>query len=371
MEIIGWDIGGAHLKFARTRDGRLLEARQLPCALWQGLERLTAALDEALADRPTPEMHAVTMTGELADLFADRASGVRAILAAMEARIARAATAVYANDGSFLSGAAAAAQPERVASANWHASALWAAARLREGLLVDIGSTTTDLTPFHGGAVRARGHDDARRLATDELVYRGVVRTPVMAVVQHVELEGERVGVMAEFFATMADVYRVTGELPDRADQHSTADGRGKSPAESRARLARMVGRDAASAPDGTWDALARTIAGCQLQQLREAAQRVTTAARMQANAPLVGAGVGSFVARSLALSLERPYCGFEELIDAPAGIAVRAADCAPAVAVALLCGEARSSAARTRAMPAGSSGPSLPPEARAERKPR
>ena len=29
--IVGLDIGGAHLKLARVRDGRVLQVRQLPC----------------------------------------------------------------------------------------------------------------------------------------------------------------------------------------------------------------------------------------------------------------------------------------------------------------------------------------------------
>ena len=45
MEIIGWDIGGAHLKLARVRGGTLLALRQVPCALWQGVDRLACGLD--------------------------------------------------------------------------------------------------------------------------------------------------------------------------------------------------------------------------------------------------------------------------------------------------------------------------------------
>lgn len=372
MEIVGWDIGGAHLKLARVRDGTVMALRQVPCALWQGVDRLAAAMAEGLAGWPAADRHAVTMTGELADIFPDRASGVRAILAAVAQRVDRAAIAVYAGDGAFISGEGAAESPERVASANWHASARFAAARIGDGLLVDIGSTTTDIVPLRGGAVAARGADDAARLACDELVYRGVVRTPVMAVVQHVDLEGLRSGVMAEHFATMADVYRLTGELPAHADQHATADGRGKSLPESAARLARMVGRDASAAPEETWRALARSIADRQLQQLQQAAERVLSGAALSGDAPLIGAGVGRFVAEKLARRLARPYRGFETIITAADDAAAAgAADAAPAAAVALLLSAERSSRVRNRATAAVSSGEFRPPVVRAERKPR
>jgi probable H4MPT-linked C1 transfer pathway protein len=339
MEIVGWDIGGAHLKLARVRDGTVMALRQLPCALWQGVDRLAAAMAEGLAGWPAPDRHALTMTGELADLFPDRASGVRAILATVAQRVERTAISVYTSDGAFISADSAAARPMRVASANWHATAQVIAAKIGTGLLVDVGSTTTDIVPCHGGAVVAQGGDDAARLASNELVYRGVVRTPVMAVVQQVEIGGVRSGVMAEHFATMADVYRLIDELPPHADQHATADGRGKSLPESAARLARMVGRDAASVPDETWRRLARDIAATQSRQLQEAAGRVLSDVGLPDEAPLVGAGVGRFVAEALARRLARRYRGFDSLITACDGETVaQAADAAPAVAVALLC---------------------------------
>jgi probable H4MPT-linked C1 transfer pathway protein len=337
-DIVGWDIGGAHLKLAHVSNDIVMDVRQMPCALWQGVDRLAAAIGEALHGLPRSARHALTMTGELADIFPDRASGVRAILAVVERRIGGAAASVYAVDGSWLSAAAAAAAPERVASANWHATARLAAAAVPNGLLIDVGSTTTDLVPLRAGAVVARGADDAERLALDELVYRGVVRTPVMAVAPYIELDGRRVGVAAELFAAMADVYRLTGELPAHADQQPSADGRGKSLVESRARLARMVGRDAAAAADATWDALARRLADCQLAMLRDAAARVLAAAALPAGAPVIGAGVGRFLAGALARRLGAPYRGFDELVAARSPeIAASAADCAPAAAVALL----------------------------------
>jgi (4-(4-[2-(gamma-L-glutamylamino)ethyl]phenoxymethyl)furan-2-yl)methanamine synthase len=337
-DVLGWDIGGAHLKLARVSGSVVTEVRQVPCALWQGVDRLAAAVDEALRGQPGPSAHALTMTGELADIFPDRANGVRAILAAFGRCVPGSEISVYAVAGAWLTPAEAGSAPERVASANWHATAQLVAAATRDGLLIDIGSTTTDLVPLRSGAVTARGMDDAERLALDELVYRGVVRTPVMAVAPYVEVAGRRVGIVAELFATMADVYRLTGELPTHADQHPTADGRGKSLAESRARLARMIGRDAASAPDAVWDALARHLADRQFENLREAAARLLVQAAVPAGAPVIGAGVGRFLAAAVARQLAAPYRGFDELIGARnAAIAACAADCAPAVAVALL----------------------------------
>ncbi len=244
---LGWDIGGAHLKLALVEDGRLAAARQLPCALWRGLGELDQAANAALDGLPTADRHAVTMTGELVDFFIDRATGVTAILDFLAGRVAAAPVSVYATEGIFLRPAEAKARPIDVASANWHATTRYLASTLGNGLLVDIGSTTTDIIPFRAGRIAARGTTDTERLTTGELAYVGIARTPLAAVARHVPFAGRSVAVMAEFFATSADAHRVAGTLPEGADLHPTADGRGKTPAESRARLARMIGMDEAA----------------------------------------------------------------------------------------------------------------------------
>jgi probable H4MPT-linked C1 transfer pathway protein len=339
--ILGWDIGGAHLKLALVEDGRLVAARQVPCALWRGLDELRRAATAALAELPAPAgRNAVTMTGELVDLFPDRASGVAAILDTLAEFVPAARVRVYGTDGAFLDAAAARAAPHRVASANWHATTQLAARTLSDGVLVDIGSTTTDLVPFRHGRVAARANADAERLVTGELVYAGIVRTPLAAVAHEVPFAGRKTAVMAEFFATIADAHRLLGTLPPDADLHATADGRGKGIAESRARLARMIGMDAADAADDAWRGLAGAFVRAQTRQIEQGLELVLSASDLAAEAPLVGAGVGRFLAAEVARRFGRPYRGFEALVPAATpALASAAASIAPAVAVAMLLG--------------------------------
>jgi (4-(4-[2-(gamma-L-glutamylamino)ethyl]phenoxymethyl)furan-2-yl)methanamine synthase len=335
---LGWDIGGAHLKLALVDNGNLVAARQLPCALWRGLGELQQAANAALDGLPAADRHAVTMTGELVDFFTDRTEGVSAILDFLTERVDTAPVAVYATEGIFLPPAEAKARPIDVASANWHATTRYLASTLGSGLLVDIGSTTTDIIPFRAGRIAARGTTDTERLTTGELAYIGIARTPLAAVARHVPFAGRLVGVMAEFFATSADAHRVAGTLPEGADLHPTADGRGKTPAESRARLARMIGMDESAAPEWAWRRLAETFIRQQTRQIEEAVDLVLSGVEMPSTAPLVGAGAGRFLAAEIARRLGRPYRGIEDIIPmASSDLASRASDIAPAVAVALL----------------------------------
>jgi probable H4MPT-linked C1 transfer pathway protein len=362
----GWDVGGAHLKAAQLdRAARLHAAVQVPCRLWLGMEHLHRAIEEALAGLHASHRHAITMTGELADVFADRAEGVGRIAETMRGFFARDELRVYAGAAGFVAAADAAARAREVASANWHASARYAAARRAEGLLVDIGSTTTDLVPFARGESRAQGVTDAERLAAGELVYTGVTRTPVMAIARSVACDGVRVPLMAELFATAADVHRLTGALPDDADQHPAADGRGKSDTESARRLARMLGRDASEVGIDVWRRVARELSERQLRCVHDAAAVVLSRGERKAgagsgdapsgdafsgdasalaladDAPVVGAGVGRFLAAALAERLRRPYIDFASLIEGAPAVREWGARCAPAVAVAALLADA------------------------------
>lgn len=336
---VGWDIGGAHLKVARLdADGAVVEVVQLPCPLWRGIEYLRQALDAVQPRIAGVALHAVTMTGEMTDTFASRAQGVAAILCEMRARLPQATLRIYAGERGWLEATsldpAASAQ---VASANWHASAQLVARLLEQAVLLDLGSTTADIAIVRDGVVRALGRSDAQRLALEELVYTGAVRTPVFALANRAPLDGEWLNVMAEVFATAADVYRLTGELPADADQLPSADGQGKTELDSARRLARMLGRDLESTDLSVWRRLAQWFAEAQLVRIQRAFARAASRGLVDDDAPIVGAGVGRFVLRKLAARVGRGYREFSSLVAVADADPEWISNCAPAVAVAWL----------------------------------
>ncbi len=334
----GWDLGGAHLKVAQSdADGHLHMALQIPCTLWLGLDHLNQALGAAQQQLVSTPRHGITMTGELTDLFVNRVDGVGRLTQAMRQTFPNSDLRIYAGDAGFIAPDAAIGRVRDVASANWHASARFVAARCKAGLFLDVGSTTTDIVPFAAGAVHAMGFTDDERLVSEELVYTGVTRTPVMAIADTVPFAGQRQRLMAEYFATTADVHRLTGALPPDADQHASADGRGKSLEESAHRLARMLGRDAESADLAAWQRLARHLAERQLQSIHAAVDRVVSRGAFGNDAPLIGAGVGRFLVTALAQRLGRPYIDFATLVSGPPEVCEWAARCAPAAAIAAL----------------------------------
>ncbi|MGR6807126.1 hydantoinase/oxoprolinase family protein [Sphaerotilus natans] len=345
--VIGWDVGGAHLKAARWQDGHIDAVLQFACPLWQGLGHLDTAVDAVCARWPEAAQprsrHAVTMSGEMTDLFADREDGVRRIGARLRERLPG-ELRLYAGPGHWLAVEAGGDAWPQVASANWRATASHCAARRRAGLLVDIGSTTTDLIAFAGGRVLGRSLSDRDRLASGELVYHGVVRTPLCALARRIALQGQELNVMNEFFATSADVYRLTGELDPAHDLHPPADGAGKSLRETQARLARMVGCDVRDAGEADWLAFARAWRARQVDLIASQAARVLAAHRAAFGAAppvLVAAGCGAFLLPELQARLgwpgERLDYGRDIAGIGDAAVATMARVCAPSVAVAAL----------------------------------
>jgi (4-(4-[2-(gamma-L-glutamylamino)ethyl]phenoxymethyl)furan-2-yl)methanamine synthase len=335
--IIGWDIGGAHLKAARLEGGRVVDVVQIASPLWLGLAELDRAFAAAKAALGTADQNAVTMTAELSDTFADRQVGVTTLAAIAARELSPQTLRFYAGDGSFVGPDGVADNTAAIASANWHASAALAARHFRDALFVDMGSTTTDIIPICAAAVAARGHNDPERMAYGELVYAGVVRSFLMAGLRLVPFAGRWVTLMNEWFANASDVYRILGELPEGADQMDTADGQPKTTEASRARLARQIGYDAKDVSAGALVQLARFFAEAQLREITDGAYLALSHSELDAKAPIIGAGVGRFVVRRVAERLARPYVDFDEMIPALLEIRGKAGDCVPACAVALL----------------------------------
>ncbi len=271
---VGVDIGGANLKYAD--DGGKTLARDFP--LWRRHQELAEQLIQDLSLFGSVTSLAVTMTGELADCYEDRRDGVHRIVGAVEqAALSRGIqdVAYYAARKGFLSASEALENVEHIAASNWYALASFVAEEIAaNGLLVDIGSTTTDIVPMVNGRVGTRSVTDCDRLAEGSLVYVGCERTPVCALLSKVQYHGKEVGVMNELFATVDDARLVLKSVQESDESH-TADGRPRTRAFASARLARMIGLDRHSFADVDAVLLAQEVVSAVTRRISEACERV------------------------------------------------------------------------------------------------
>lgn len=342
-QIAGWDIGGAHVKLALlSESGEIMQMAQRACPLWKGIDQLQRTLADLASSIDLKDCrHAVTMTGELVDCFSSREQGVAAIIQAVCDRFGARSMEIFAGRYGFLkTDEIEQRHAMAIASANWLASAELAAKQCRDALFVDIGSTTTDILLIENHALQAVGYSDYQRLVSGELLYTGIVRTAVMAIARQAEFNGRQMGLMAEYFATMADVYRLTGDLNEAHDQAETADGAEKTPKASARRLSRLTGYEFAEADWPIWLQFARHLKDRQKRNIRQACLRQIERSGNPAELCLIGAGVGRFLVKEIAAEEGLAYRDFMQYFKTAADeSAVDAADCAPAVAVAYLAG--------------------------------
>jgi probable H4MPT-linked C1 transfer pathway protein len=334
---IGWDIGGAHLKVACIdSNSKVHFVEQIATPLWKGLECLDKSIPIMIKKLPSgTHTHALTMTAELVDVFENREAGLNSLINLCEELIGN-DISFYTVQGELLNLNNARNKLEEIASANWYASAVYVASRIDSGLFIDVGSTTTDIIPFSNNKLMHRGHDDQSRLRFDELVYTGVIRTPLMALTQKVPFCGEWQSLAAEHFATTADIYRILECITEEDDLMDTADGKAKNIECSVRRLARMVGTDSNKVEYNDWNKLAEYFEEVHLQSLTRSILRVLSNSDGN-KTTIVGAGTGRFLIKKVAQRLNMPYIEFSELCDTESELSDKCNTCAPAVALAQL----------------------------------
>lgn len=296
MSIIGLDIGGANLKCS---DGTT--SKSVPFPLWQRPENLTSELKKLLDCYEAVSCLAVTMTGELADCYPTRRIGVQRIVQSVVAAADGCDVSFWQTGGEFLNAEEATEFPELVAAANWHALATWAGrvATQESALLIDIGSTTTDIIPLQNSLPDPKGLTDLERLKSGELVYTGVRRTPLCAIAYEVELKSQPTPLAAELFSTTQDVALILGEIAEDEQNCETANGRPATKQEAYQRLARMFCSDCNVLTEQELFSAAEQLQSQQIKRLEKAYQQV----RLSLSQPphvMILTGEGEFLAKKL-----------------------------------------------------------------------
>ena len=333
-DVLAFDIGGANIKAA---DG-IGWVHSEPFELWRRRSELPAALARIVSSRH-PRRVVATMTGEIADCYASRQEGVADIVAAVAAATRAAVgsgcpVGIYLVDGLIVPPEEAVHRPLDAAASNWHAVARLAATvtTTDRAFLIDIGSTTTDIVPLVGRAPAPAGRDDVKRMAVGELVYTGVERTPVAAIVRSLPWRGRLHPVASELFAQSLDAWLLLGGLDEDATPLNTADGGPATRAAAQRRLARMLLADPEEVTEDEAIAMATWCADRQSLLVARALRRVAASCGWQPRS-IVLSGHGACLARR---ALAR--VGWDvDLVSLPDTLGADVSRAAPAHSLALI----------------------------------
>ena len=292
QKVIGWDIGGAHVKAACVEGGRVTAVRQLPCPLWLGADRLgPGAADACRSGFGPADLHVVTMTGELADVFPDRRIGVLAITDALVRAFPNDRLRFYGGRrGVHRSGSWWPAMSKISPPRTGMRARRWPPDTATGCSSISVRPRPTSFRFAMAPSMR-RAYTDAERMACGELVYTGLTRTFVMAMAPRAPFAGRWTTLAAEYFASAADVHRILGTLDEEPTRWTPPMVGRRRYAHSRARLARMIGHDAADASDADWFGLAAWFSEVQLRQMHDGALLVLSGAGLPADAPVIAAG--------------------------------------------------------------------------------
>ncbi len=339
---IGLDIGGANLKIADTQGhthSQPFPLWKFPKLLGQQLVRLRQEFFDryhasSFSNCTTELPVGVTMTGELCDCFASKAQGVCDIVAATEWAWGDCQPRYYQTSGNWVDAGTASRDWSLTAASNWHALARFVARLLpqQSGVLLDIGSTTTDLIPIANGQPATVGKTDFTRTLHGELLYTGIVRSPVCAVAHEVQMAGRMLSPAHECFANMLDVYLLTGAIDESADCTQTLDGQPATRAAAQRRLARMWGAEPDELPTDQWLAIAQQIRQSQFNLIRKTLLQLLDRQPATPSAWMVS-GQGDWLAAEVARSIAPQI----PLIYLSKHFSTAASQAAPAVAIAHL----------------------------------
>jgi probable H4MPT-linked C1 transfer pathway protein len=341
LAVLGFDIGGANTKAVLlTTENCKVQSSKVAVEyfpVWKEPNKLSnvlLALYEKLGANKLDAV-AVTMTAELSDAYQTKREGVNQILGSIQKAFPNTQIYVLNTDAKLQSIKASRDNPLSVSAANWAATGWIVAQKLKNAVVVDIGSTSTSIIPIVNGKVSALGKTDLDKLICGELVYTGSLRTNVAAIVQSIPLKNGVAGVSSELFALSGDVHTVLGHISPQDYSSETADGRGKTILEAMARLARVVCADTEMLSEQEIVGMAKYVHAKQIQLVAAGLDRVYTRAKSRASeqVSVVVTGIGrDFLAKKAAKQI-----GVDSIVDLGALLEPEAVLVTPAYGVALM----------------------------------
>ncbi len=341
VTVLGFDIGGANTKAAYVR-AEYGKVRRVAVAteyfpFWKEREKLPevlASLKKRLGAE-TVDAIGVTMTAELSDAYQTKREGVHHILSCVKTVFYNTPIYVLNTNVEMFSVEEAMQHSLDVASANWAATGWLVAQRLKDALVIDVGSTSTSIIPIVNGQVSAKGKTDLDKLITGELIYTGSLRTNIAAIVQSIPVRAGVASVSSELFALSGDIHLILGNITSTDYTCETADGRGKTVPEALARIARVICADTDMLTKQELTEIAQYVYNQQVSQIADGLSRVYGYLKsvVHGQVPVVVTGLGKdFLARKAAEQI-----GADKVVALDSLLHMQAVLATPAVGTALM----------------------------------
>ena len=179
--IIGWDIGGAHIKYCVISDNsNIIWYDIMDFEFWNEYKDFKNILIEINSIYKKKNYHIenyFTMSAEMCDCFNDRNKGVEFII--NEIIKSNCTAYIFTKNGFLKASMVKKSLLKSIGSFNWYATALYIASSFPDVIAIDFGSTTCDFIIIKNGKIKNKRTSDITGLQSRELLYSGCSRTPI------------------------------------------------------------------------------------------------------------------------------------------------------------------------------------------------
>ena len=293
VEYLGIDIGGAHIKIVCLNIKKeVCYVGYKQCPLWKGIENLKREIKfiNSLITNKNNKC-CITMTGELCDIFKNRRSGAKEIIKVC--KLINCRKFYYTKlDEMFTS------RPkfDEIISMNWHSIGKLSEKKVKNAILIDFGSTTTDLICIKNGQMKYESSDDFGRINNSELLYTGFMRTPLFAITPYINYIKKRIKLIPENFSNTSDIYRIKKEIKKNFDIDNTLDNRSKTLESSMQRVSRSLGFDFKKEDQRLIKKISEEISNIQLKEIAKKIFEMMKTYGLKKNTSIIISGIGQDV---------------------------------------------------------------------------
>ena len=296
---LGIDIGGAHIKIVgldQFQNICLIKYRK--CYLWKNPKKLKQEVTfiNSLSNNKNI-LCGVTMTAELCDIFPDRLTGAKLIL--NECKKIKFKTFLYSKSDKVFEKLQS-NNLSNLMSMNWHSIGKYLTHFVKNALIIDLGSTTTDFICIKNGKIMNKAFNDFKRLSNGEILYTGLMRTPLFAIKKNVKYKSKNISIIPEYFSNTSDIYRINKKIKKEFDIDDETDFSDKNVIGSYKRIARSFGMDYHSKDKFFIKKLSENIMNEQLNTINKNTEKLLKKFNMKKKSLIILSGIGQEVLKKL-----------------------------------------------------------------------
>ncbi len=291
IHFLGVDIGGAHIKIIgldKSREICLVEYRKF--YFWEEYKNFHNEIDYINSLSIKNIKCAITMTAELCDVFENRKEGFEFIK--NECQRIKFNYFFYVNKKNNFSRIEDSSHKD-IISMNWHSMGKYLKNIFSDAILIDFGSTTTDFVHVKNGIISNKFFDDFSRLNNNELIYTGVIRTPIFGLQKAINYKGMEFKIIPEQFSTTGDLFRIKKKIKNNFDIDEESNSSKIKVQNSYQRVARSFGLDFSKNKKRLIDGLCELLIAYQLTIIKKNLRILIKKFMFKSRVPIVISGIG------------------------------------------------------------------------------